>query len=502
MTRTMFGLALAAVALAVPEAPAATRYVATRIPFQKFYNTSADGINAAGDIVGNLTESINAYGDEAEVSAFVFTADNEFTPIALPAELAPAGSAFRGAAINSGRVVVGDVRTGIRVRAFRFAGSVASWLLAAGPESSAAAINDAGDVAGTYGGHAFLTNTTGHTTELNQESYATAINLFGEIAGYVLSSRSGLPGAYHAFRFRSGQFEDLGAMTGTYAYPSGINARGDVVGQVGGPDNRSRPFLYGDGVMRRLGEGGGTANAINNAGTVVGSYEFEVGEFRPFVYGDGVLTRLDTLVDGLEGATLVVAAAVNDAGQIAGRACTDDVRVFDCFGVRLDPVPAPVVRAVEFHHAGMDHYFLTADATEIAQLDAGALAGWTRTGERIAVLGGPQAGTAPVCRLFSSAFAPRSSHFYTGDAAECAGVARNPAWQFEGIAFRIATPDSAGGCPAAMTPVYRLYNNGQGDAPNHRFTTSRVVRDEMLVRGWVPEGSGPLGVAMCAPPAG
>ena len=52
---------------------------------------------------------------------------------------------------------------------------------------------------------------------------------------------------------------------------------------------------------------------------------------------------------------------------------------------------------------------------------------------------------------------------------------------------------------AGTTPVYRLYNQGQGGAPNHRYTTDLGVRSQMLAQGWVPEGFGPVGVVMCAP---
>ncbi len=52
---------------------------------------------------------------------------------------------------------------------------------------------------------------------------------------------------------------------------------------------------------------------------------------------------------------------------------------------------------------------------------------------------------------------------------------------------------------ATGVPVYRLYNNGQGAAPNHRYTTSLATRTTMLDKGWIPEGSGNLGVIMCSP---
>jgi hypothetical protein len=72
-------------------------------------------------------------------------------------------------------------------------------------------------------------------------------------------------------------------------------------------------------------------------------------------------------------------------------------------------------------------------------------------------------------------------------------------WQFEGDVFDMLLPDAAGVCPAENAPVYRLYNNGQGGAPNHRFTTDLTTRGQMLELGWVSEGHGPLGVVMCAP---
>ena len=50
--------------------------------------------------------------------------------------------------------------------------------------------------------------------------------------------------------------------------------------------------------------------------------------------------------------------------------------------------------------------------------------------------------------------------------------------------------------PAGTLPLYRLYNDGQSAAPNHRYTTSRAIRADMIVQGWILEGSG-LGVIGC-----
>jgi hypothetical protein len=54
-----------------------------------------------------------------------------------------------------------------------------------------------------------------------------------------------------------------------------------------------------------------------------------------------------------------------------------------------------------------------------------------------------------------------------------------------------------GTCAAGTVPVYRVFSN-RADA-NHRYTTSRTIRDQMVASGWVAEGDGPDFVVMCAP---
>jgi hypothetical protein len=84
-------------------------------------------------------------------------------------------------------------------------------------------------------------------------------------------------------------------------------------------------------------------------------------------------------------------------------------------------------------------------------------------------------------------FAPRSSHFYTPFASVGAAVKANPDWSFEGEVLGVPVPNLAGACPAGTVPVYRLYNNGQTGAPNHRYTTSPAIREQMIGQGFVPE---------------
>ena len=155
------------------------------------------------------------------------------------------------------------------------------------------------------------------------------------------------------------------------------------------------------------------------------------------------------------------------------------------------------VDAIEYYHSGMNHYFITAGSAEAAMLDAGnVVKGWTRTGQTFKVESSQASGTSAVCRFFSTSFGALSSHFYTANAGECATVKGNPNWQFESVEFYAMTPTQSGTCTSG-TPVYRLYNNGQGGAPNHRLTTSSSVRTTMMGQGWVPEGYG-IGVSLCS----
>ena len=160
------------------------------------------------------------------------------------------------------------------------------------------------------------------------------------------------------------------------------------------------------------------------------------------------------------------------------------------------------VPAIEYYNAGFDHYFITRNPDEIAKLDNGTFAGWSRTGQSFNVYVSATPGANSVCRFFSTAFDPKSSHFYTPFAEECATVKNNPAWHFEGQGdqiFYVPTALSTGTCGPGTISVYRLYNNGMGNAPNHRYTTSIATRDQMVSAGWTIEGNSPGFAFMCSP---
>lgn len=156
--------------------------------------------------------------------------------------------------------------------------------------------------------------------------------------------------------------------------------------------------------------------------------------------------------------------------------------------------------ATGFRHKAFDHHFVTADPTERRLIDDGRFGSdWQVTDDVFRVWSQPIAGSVPVCRFFSARFAPRSSHFYTPYAAECDALKQAGDWQFEGIAFHVALPDTAGTCAAGTEPLYRVYNEGGGGAPNHRYTASTQAVAEMTAKGWTAEGVGPGRVFACTP---
>jgi hypothetical protein len=75
-------------------------------------------------------------------------------------------------------------------------------------------------------------------------------------------------------------------------------------------------------------------------------------------------------------------------------------------------------------------------------------------------------------------------------------------WQFEGEVFDLELPQGVPGqgtCPAGAAPLYRLYNNGQSGVPNHRYTDSLAIFNQMLAQGWIFEGEAVTKVFACVP---
>ncbi len=154
---------------------------------------------------------------------------------------------------------------------------------------------------------------------------------------------------------------------------------------------------------------------------------------------------------------------------------------------------------IEYYHAGLDHYFVSALAADIAALDSGQFKGWSRTGKNFNAFITAQPGTSPVCRFYLPPV-HGDSHFFSASPDECAQVlVKFPGFTYESAAamYEFLPDTTTGSCPANTVPLYRLWN--QRVDSNHRYTIDRFIRDQMVAQGFVREGYGPEAVAMCTP---
>src|SRR5438105_3537562 len=200
------------------------------------------------------------------------------------------------------------------------------------------------------------------------------------------------------------------------------------------------------------------------------------------------------------------AALPIDGNNALFRDATTRTDVATNFAGQTFVVPVNPVTVVEFYNDSLDHYFMSPLAPDIDALDSGRISGWSRTGYSFDAFATTAAATNPVCR-FSIPPQHGDSHFFSASPAECAAVLAKIGVDpnYSGYIletpseFHIALPDTAtGACAlAGRNPqsVFRLWNN-RADS-NHRYTADASIRARMIARGYLPEGYGTLGVAMC-----
>jgi probable HAF family extracellular repeat protein len=180
------------------------------------------------------------------------------------------------------------------------------------------------------------------------ESSAAAVNDRGEVVGAALNSTpdpfpNRCPWSFdfcifgnatesHAFLWRDGTIRDLGTLGGPDSGAFFVNEKGQIAGAsdvdftanpvTGGPT--LHPFLWDNGEMLDLvaaapagmfGGSRGIATGLNNRGQVIGTMNL-TGDvtWHSFLWDQGVLTDLGTL-----GGNLTTAFGLNGAGHIIGR---------------------------------------------------------------------------------------------------------------------------------------------------------------------------------------
>ncbi len=310
---------------------AQTRYTITNVGPGGF----DAAINASGTIVTTINNQAVIYsgGSASPVPGLTLPATDIVSSIA---------------GINASGAVAGTSRDANgRFSAFIVAGGVLTNL----GRGVAGGINDAGTVA-VYGGGVsnsgdHLRSASGVITPL-PAPFDGALYLYGlNEAGTAVGYFSGDQGHRAVLATRAG-LTQLGTLPGgrqSEAYA--INSAGAAVGfSTTQGLNERRAALFSGGTVTNLdptGTSGSVAYAINSAGTVVGDGASILNGRPTFVYTAATgLVDLSTLVNNLAASgftSLLLARAINDAGQIVGFGTVGGVtRMF-----RLDPVAGPAV---------------------------------------------------------------------------------------------------------------------------------------------------------------
>ena len=305
-----FGLALAALSLAVPAiSRAQSGYTITDIGSLGGTVIQPHSINASGQVVGEaaLTNFAGFRGflyDSAGLHDLGAVAGSNSYAQSINDSGRIAGTNNAHAALWNGGIVTeiaagygngisnnGQVTGNYQVtyygpfHAFRYANGIVTDLGTLGGDKSVGyAINDSGTIAGqsqtadgsTYHAAVWTGNTAVDLGTLGGDhSEAFAINASGQIAGY---SDTILGAAQHATLWNGTTPTDLGAMYGGNSWATGLNAFGDVVGYSYGPASSATAFLYTNGGMIDLNTvlppGSGwllkEALAINDNGWIAG----------------------------------------------------------------------------------------------------------------------------------------------------------------------------------------------------------------------------------------
>ncbi len=339
---------------------------------------------------------------------------------------------------------------------------------------------------------------TDHNLRLYKvDAHGLSVASFGTVGQYAYAAADFANAYSIGIPFSLLSLSDGSLLAGIRDEPSGSSSGSLLVIRIS-----SNGLLIGaNNLLAEQGSFNWNLAALPNASVVIARSSYVDGTSSAALYRLLPNNTFDTSF-GVDGAfplpgMLSVSALTLDAHSrllVAGQDATSAILArYDLSGA-LASVPV-----VEFYNTNLDHYFITADASEAAAIDGGSAGlGWIRTGNSF-----KSGGSTPVCRFYGSQVPGPNSHFYTVAGTECDGLkqlqAITPAtqkrWNFESLDF-ISSPPTNGACPTGTVPVYRAYNNGfaRGVDSNHRISSTAAAIQDVVSRGWIDEG-----VVMCAP---
>ena len=309
------------------------------------------GINEAGQVAGQYT--VCGLG---ATEAFLWDGGPDLITLERPPGVECAAAfAISNTGLIAGAMCVTD-EGGDRAFLHDGAGFIDLGVPPGAIQSFGRGLNNQGDVVGKWGTgiQAFLYR-DGVMIDLMPDLGAPSgdardVNDAGQVVGWKGSSFSNA----RAYIWQDGAVTDLGVIPGGFtAQAKAINTTGHVVGSGRVRTNRppffdTHAFFWNGSEMFNLGTlpgfDLGAASDINELGQIVGTASGVGGNPNVeagFIWQNGTMTNLNDLIPPNTGVEIKSATAINNQGQITGRAVADDGSG-NVFAVLLTPLEQPV----------------------------------------------------------------------------------------------------------------------------------------------------------------